>query len=91
MNNNKEQLVKLCTEHFFTHPHWDSVLALINLYIDPLKNVRDIDPKMSNDQIATEVRGRQIAYEKLDRFVKDTLTLRSIKEKVSTKSTRKFK
>lgn len=59
-------------EKFFTDPDWAMMEELIRGYIDPLKSVGTIDPKLSNDQIATEVRGRQIAYEQLDRFLTDT-------------------
>jgi hypothetical protein len=89
--NNKTQLIKLCTEHFFTHPHWESVLGLIDLYVEDLREISNIDTKgKSNDEIATELRARQIVSERLTRFTQDTLTLKKVKESVP-KTTRKFK
>lgn len=59
-------------EKFFTDPDWAMMEELILSYIEPLRSVETIDSKLSNDQIATEVRGRQIAYDSMDRFLKDS-------------------
>lgn len=91
---NKEQQaqrLKLCTQHFFTHPHWDSVVALINDYLEDLKGIDSIDIQgKTSDEVATELRARQITFERLNKFVEDSLTLKKVAETVP-KSKRKFK
>jgi hypothetical protein len=89
--HHKQELIKVCTEDFFTNPNWDKVIQLIELYIEPLKSIGGIDTKgMTNDEIATELRSRQITVEQLKKFVQDTLTLQKNSESVQ-KNTRKFK
>lgn len=85
-----KEKVKICTDEFFTHPSWDYVLDIIREYIRPLKEVSDIDMNRTSDEIATEVRARQITVEKLEKFISDSLTLQKIKKSVPT-TTRKFK
>lgn len=63
--------IKLIKEHFFQDPSWHLVEKLIRSYIDPLQSCLNIRPDTSNDEIASEVRGRQIAYESLDKFLSD--------------------
>jgi hypothetical protein len=91
---NKEhqaQLLKICTEDFFTHPNWNSVLEVIEFYISDLYSIENIDTKgKTNDEIATELRARQITKERLKRFIDDSLTLKKVKETVP-KTQRKFK
>ncbi len=76
--------LKKLNEKFFTDPDWAMMEELILQYIDPLKSVITIDSKMSNDEIATEVRGRQIAYDSLDRFLKDS---KVVTRKIATPTT----
>lgn len=92
MNKDKKaQLIKVCTDHFFTHPNWDSCLELFDLYIQDLSDVDNIDVSgKTNDEIATELRARQITRQRIKRFIEDTLTLKKVKESVP-KTTRKFK
>ena len=61
---------------FFTDPDWKLMEELIREYIDPLQSVLTIKQDMSNDEIATEVRGRQIAYESLNNFLEQSQVLR---------------
>jgi len=68
----KPEDIKLLKEHFFQDPSWHLVEELIQSYIDPLKSCLNIRPDMSNDEIASEVRGRQIAYEALNTFLVDS-------------------
>ncbi len=63
--------IKLIKEHFLSDPSWHLVEELIRSYIDPLQSCLSIRADMSNDEIATEVRGRQIAYQALDKFLVD--------------------
>jgi hypothetical protein len=65
------------------------VLELIEYYIEDLKDVDSIDTNKSNDEIATELRARQIVKTRLQNFIDDSLTLARSKD-VPTK-TRKFK
>ena len=68
----KPEDIKLIKEHFFADPSWHLVEELIRSYINPLESCLNIRPDMSNDEIASEVRGRQIAYESLDTFLVDS-------------------
>lgn len=76
-------LIKL-KDKFFTDPDWAMMEELIRSYIDPLASSLNIDSKMSNDQIASEVRGRQIAYETLDKFLSQSGVLKPRKVALST-------
>ena len=88
----KQQLVTLCSEHFFTHPHWESLLSLIELYIEPLKSISNLDIKGKNsDEIATELKARQIVVERLQAFINDSLMVRETKKKSVQNTTRKYK
>ena len=93
MMDKKQQklLVKTCTENFFTHPHWESCLDLFRIYIEDLHSVDNIDTTgKTNDEVATEVRARQITKERIESFIDDTLTLKRVQEDVPTK-TRKYR
>jgi hypothetical protein len=68
----KPEDLKLVKEHFFADPSWHLVEELIRSYINPLESCLHIRADMSNDEIASEVRGRQIAYETLDKFLVDS-------------------
>lgn len=87
----KAQLYKLCAEHFFTHPSWDSCLELFEAYIEDLSDVDNIETSgKSNDEIATELRARQITKDRVRKFIDDSLTLKKVKETVP-KTQRKYK
>jgi len=62
---------KLKLNKFVADPDWFLVEDILMSYIDPLKSVSSIDMKASNDQIASEVRGRQIAIEGLTKFLNE--------------------
>lgn len=71
VNMNPEDL-KIIKEHFFQDPSWHLVEELIRSYLNPLESCLNIRADMSNDEIASEVRGRQIAYESLEKFLVDS-------------------
>ncbi len=68
--------LKKLKDKFFTDPDWREMEELIREYIEPLASSLNINPEMSNDQIATEVRGRQLAYKGLNDFLEQTGVLR---------------
>ena len=70
-----EDLKKLKAK-FFTDQDWRLMEELIREYIDPLSSSLNIDVRLNNDQIATEVRGRQIAYKALNDFLEETKVLK---------------
>lgn len=63
-------------DKFFTDPDWKQMEELIREYIEPLASSLTINATMSNDQIASEVRGRQLAYKALNDFLESTGILR---------------
>jgi hypothetical protein len=86
-----KDLIKFCTDTFFTHPDWDRVIELLQLYLEDLKSIDRIDIKgKSNDEVATELRARQLVTERFNRFIADTHTLKKVKQTVP-KTPRKFK
>ncbi len=68
--------LKKLKDKFFTDPDWKEMEELIRSYIDPLESCLDINPQWSSDQIATEVRGRQLMYKGLNDFLEQTGVLR---------------
>ncbi len=64
--------IKKLKEHFFSDPLWGDVEDMIRTYMVPLESSLNIDISLSNDQIATEVRGRQLAYQLLEKFLNDS-------------------
>lgn len=67
----KESLAKISNK-FFNDPDWAIVEEMISEYIEPLKDISTVDIKKSNDEIATEVRGRQITINQLNKFLLDS-------------------
>ena len=89
-DNHKSKLIEVCTKEFFTHPNWGSVIELLNFYLEDLDGIDNVDTNKTNDEIATEVKAKQITKERLQNFIDDTLTLQKIKGDVPT-TTRKYK
>lgn len=77
--------LKVLRDKFFTDPDWKMMEELILSYIDPFRSVSEIPQNLSNDQIATEVRGRQKMIEQMDKFLSDCGVIRSSinKDKIS--------
>ena len=71
-------------EKFFTDPDWAMMEELITSYIEPLASSLNIKSDMSNDEIASEVRGRQLAYNALHTFLSQSGVLKPRKELLST-------
>lgn len=68
--------LKKLNDKFFTDPDWKEVEELLTEYLSPFESVMNIDSKLSNDQIASEVRGRQLMVENLNKFLLDTKVIR---------------
>lgn len=68
--------LKKLKDKFFSDPDWKEMEELLRSYIDPLGSSLNINSSMSNDEIATEVRGRQLAYKGLNDFLEQTGVLR---------------
>jgi hypothetical protein len=64
--------LKKLNEKFFTDPDWREMEELIMEYLEPFRSVLDVPSSLTNDQIATEVRGRQMMIRQLDKFLADT-------------------
>lgn len=69
--------LKKLTEHFFSDPMWPEVEEMLMEYLEPFRDVENINTQASNDEIATEVRGRQLMVKQLEKFLGDTGVLRS--------------
>lgn len=65
----KQEDIQILKEKFFTDPSWPLMEELIRSYTQPLESSLNIDSSLSNDQIATEVRGRQLAVKSLEDFL----------------------
>lgn len=76
---------KLVAGKFFNDPSWSIVEEMIMEYLEPLEGISNVDTKRTNDEIATEVRARQLAIENLGKFLKDCRILRTqINNKVTS-------
>ncbi len=71
--------LKKLHEKFFTDPDWSMMDEMIRSYIEPFKSVENIPTKLTNDQIATEVRGRQLMVNALETFLSDAQAIKSRK------------
>ena len=72
--------LKQLNDRFFTDPMWGDMESLLLEYLEPFRSVENIKSNLSNDEIATEVRGRQLMVEQLEKFLTDT---RIIKQRIS--------
>ena len=55
---------------FFEDPRWSGVEELIQDYIDPLLDMRQIDVSKDAEDVKAQVIGRIAAYDRLDEFLK---------------------
>ena len=80
MELTKEQLDQKLKK-FITDPDWKYIEDLFMSYVLDLINMGNIDPKgtMSNDQIASEVRGRKLLSASLAQFLNETKLIREQK------------
>jgi len=67
--NKQETIEKL--KKFTQDRDWYLMEDLVKDYLSPLTEVSTIDVTKSNDEIATEVRGRQIAIDGLTKFLNE--------------------
>jgi len=80
--NQDEIIAKL--GKFTADPDWQLMENLVHDYLSPLNDVMSIDVKKSNDEIASEVRGRQISIEGLQKFLQKA---KIINKPITTKTT----
>lgn len=64
--------LKKLRDKFFSDPDWKEMEELIQEYILPFRDVENIVSNKTNDEIASEVRGRQLMVKQLDKFLADT-------------------
>lgn len=64
--------LKKLRDKFFSDPDWKEMEELIQEYILPFRDVENIVSNKTNDEIASEVRGRQLMVKQLDKFLSDT-------------------
>lgn len=58
-------------QKFTQDPSWHLMQELMEGHLEPLRDIMSIDKDLSNDQIASEVRGRQITIKALDSFLRN--------------------
>lgn len=56
---------------FVNDPDWAIVEELIKGYIQQWQSVLTVNPERSNDEIAADVRGRQIAMQSMTQFLNE--------------------
>ena len=64
--------LKKLRDKFFTDPDWSEMEELIEEYLAPMRDTENIPDNLSNDQIASEVRGRKLIIRSLDKFLADS-------------------
>lgn len=69
-------------EKFIKDPDWNIMEELLQTYIAVHSQINNIDPKKSSDEIAAEVRGRQIAIQSLASFLNETGVIKNAEEKI---------
>jgi len=75
MINTAENIQKL--RKFTEDPDWVLMEGIIREFIEPLTDVTTINKSLGNDEIASEVRGRQITIESLTKFLNQTKIISS--------------
>lgn len=70
---NQTQLEAL--KKFFSDPEWHLVEELLLDYIEPLRDIRNVDLKDSATGVKGEIRVRIHTYELLDKFIQDCRTI----------------
>lgn len=81
----EERIQKL--RKFTQDPDFVLISDMLNEQLQPLRDVMNIDTTRSNDEIASEIRGRQISINSLSNFLRDT---KLVNEKI-IKSNASFK
>jgi len=69
--------IKELHNHFFSDPMWPQVEEMLLEYLEPFRSVMNIPSNLSNDEIASEIRGRQLMIANLEKFLTDTEIIRS--------------
>jgi len=64
--------LKKLQSKFFSDPDWKEVEELFLEYLAPFREVKEIPANLTNDQIATEVRGRQLLIGQIEKFLEQT-------------------
>ncbi len=64
--------LKKLRDKFFSDPDWIEMEELIEEYLSPMRDTETIPDNLSNDQIASEVRGRKMITRNLDKFLSDS-------------------
>ena len=78
----EERIEKL--RKFTQDPDFSLIVDMFNEHLSPLRDVTTIDSTKSNDEISSEVRGRQISISSLSGFLRDT---KLVNEKITTNIT----
>lgn len=64
--------LKTLKDKFFSDPDWSMMEELIEEYLAPFRDVANINEGWTNDQVASEVRGRKLMIQSLDKFLADS-------------------
>ena len=72
---------------FVNDPDWSVMEELIKGYIEQWQSVLTVNPSKTNDEIASDVRGRQIATQSMTQFLNDIGVLKENTVEQLTKKT----
>lgn len=78
----QEILLKL--RKFTQDPDFHLLEEMLMGHLEPLRDINSVDSSLTNDQIASEVRGRQLTIKSLEGFLKDVGIINS---KIDNKTT----
>lgn len=81
--NREEKIERL--KKFTLDRDWYLMEEILKEHLSPLVDVMTIDETKSNDQIASEVRGRQLTIKGLTNFLNDTKIIKGSITKKETK------
>ena len=80
MTDEQKEKIKMFTQD----RNWNLVVELFDSHIKPLRDIMTIDSQKSNDEIASEVRGRQLTIKGVSGFLKDAQI--TSKENITSKT-----
>lgn len=75
--------LKKLQEKFFNDPDWGMMEALIESYIDPLRDMTTVDTTQPGEHVKAEIIARNLAHDSLYKFLGDCKVVkgRILKEK----------
>ncbi len=79
------QNIKILQDKFFSDPDWVHMEQLLLDYIEPLKDMNSVDTTQPAEHVKAEIIGRNLAYESIDKFIRDNKIVRRLQRPIKSK------